>query len=275
MSNPLPATFQLSSSSLQDYADCPRRFQLRFVLMQPWPALITGSPEAAERHVQRGADFHHLARQHSLGLTSEELAPFLTDPILGRWWQAFLLHPPADLPSAVRRTEFGLSTPLLGRRLVARLDLLAVDPGERAVVVDWKTPPRRPTRTLLAQRLQTRVYRYLVVKAGSVFNGGQDVRPDQVEMVYWFAGSADTERFAYDAQQFEADHAYLALLASEIGGRGPEIWPLTRNERLCQFCNYRSLCERGVRAGLLEEFDDDLEAPVLEVEFEQVAEVAF
>ena len=35
----LPPTFQFSQNSLQDYVDCPRRFQLRYLLRQPWPAV--------------------------------------------------------------------------------------------------------------------------------------------------------------------------------------------------------------------------------------------
>jgi hypothetical protein len=35
----LPYSFHFTQSSLQDYLDCPRRFQLRYVLDQPWPAV--------------------------------------------------------------------------------------------------------------------------------------------------------------------------------------------------------------------------------------------
>ncbi len=81
-------------------------------------------------------------------------------------------------------------------------DLLAVEPGERLVVVDWKAVLKRPSRANLARRLQTRVYRYLAVEGGAAFNGGQPPEPEQVEMIYWFAefGGA-VERFPYDADQ--------------------------------------------------------------------------
>ena len=70
---PLPERFQFSQNSLQDYVDCPRRFQLRYVLMQPWPGLITESPFDFEQHWRRGRDFHHLAHQHALGIDSKTL----------------------------------------------------------------------------------------------------------------------------------------------------------------------------------------------------------
>ena len=268
----LPETFQFSQGSLQDYSDCPRRFQLRCVLMQPWPALITEAPAEAELHVQRGADLHHLIHQHVLGL---EIAP-IRDEVLARWWQTYLDHPPPGLPVAVRRAETTIAAPLAGYRLVAKVDLLAIEPGERLVVVDWKAVLKRPSRAVLAGRLQTRVYRYLAVEAGVALNGGRRPRPEQVEMVYWFAefGGA-SEHFPYDAEQHAADCDYLTGLIAAIMAHHDPIWPLTPNERHCRLCNYRSLCERGVTAGFLNDLEDDLEPAEVMIDLEQIAEVAF
>jgi CRISPR/Cas system-associated exonuclease Cas4 (RecB family) len=273
-----PTAYNLpfSQGSLQDYVDCPRRFQLRYLLMQPWPALITDAPGEFEMHLQRGADFHRLAHQHTLGLDAERLAATLHDETLARWWSTFLAHPPARLPETIRRAEVAVTAPLAGQRLVAKFDLLAVEPGQHLVIVDWKTSLKRPSRVTLARRLQTRVYRYLAVEAGAAFNGGQRPEPEQVEMVYWFAefGGA-TERFPYDADQHAADHDYLAGLIAEITIRDEETWPLTPDERQCRFCNYRSLCERGVKAGFLGDLDEDVKMDELEINLEQVAEIEF
>jgi len=272
----LPETFQFSQGSLQDYVDCPRRFQLRYLLMQPWPALITEPALEAERHMQRGADLHHLAHQHALGLDIERLAATIHDEVLARWWHTYLDNPPPDLPKTVRRAEVVAGAPLAGYRLAAKYDLVAVEPDERLVVVDWKAVLKRPSRAALARRLQTRVYRYLAVKAGAAFNSGQPPRPEQVEMIYWFAefGGA-IERFPYDADQHTADGEYLAGLVAEIAAHSEPIWPLTPDERRCRFCNYRSLCERGVTAAFLNELEDYLEPAEVTIDLEQIAEVAF
>lgn len=269
------ADFVFSQNSLQDYVICARRFQLRFVLMQPWPALITESPAKAELHVQRSADLHHLIHERLLGVDLPHLEAMVRDPQVARWWRTYLQHPPADVPQAIRRPEVALSAPLGGHRLVARLDLLAVEPGHRAVIIDWKTPLKQPSRAVLARRLQTRVYRLLVVEAGSNLDPGQPFKPEQVEMVYWFASSGNTERFSYSADQYAADRDYLAGLIQEIAARPKSIWPLTPDERQCRFCNYRSLCERDVKPAFLEEVDDDVEPPPTEIDLEQVAEIAF
>jgi CRISPR/Cas system-associated exonuclease Cas4 (RecB family) len=272
----LPDTFQFSQASLQDYVDCPRRFQLRYLLMQPWPALITEPAAEAEQHLQRGADFHRLAHQHALGLDPRLLAATIHDETLAHWWQTYLALPPTGLPETFRRAEVVVTAPLAGYRLLANFDLLAVEPEKQMVIVDWKTSLKRPSRTTLARRLQTRVYRYLAVEAGAEFNGGQRPQPEQVEMVYWFANDGGaTERFPYDAAQYTADRGYLAGLIAEIAARDEEIWPLTPDVRQCRFCNYRSLCERGVKPGFLGEFEDDLEPDEVEIDLEQVAEIEF
>jgi len=279
--SPLPETFQFSQSSLQDYVDCRRRFQLRYVLMQPWPALIADAPWDLEQSMQRGAALHHLAHQHALGLDAGALAATIHDETLARWWQTFLSHPPAGLPQAIRRPELVVGAPLAGNRLVAKFDLLAADPGERLVVVDWKTVQRRPSRAVLARRLQTRVYRALAVEAGAAFFGNHPPRPEQVEMVYWFAEQAGAaERFAYDADQHAAALESLARLIAEIAQMDGEIWPLTPDVQKCSFCNYRSLCERGVKAGFMEGLDDVVEPSeqIMNVEnlrLEQIAEIEF
>lgn len=273
----MPSPIQFSQASLQDYADCPRRYQLRFVLMQPWPALITGSPKDAERHLQRGADFHRLVHQHNVGLEPSQIAVLVdADPILKRWWRTYLEHPPTDLPSTVLRPEVVLSSPVAGHRLVARLDLLAVEPGSRAVVVDWKTSLRRPARSALAQRLQTRVYRYLLVTAGAILNARCTVRPEQAEMIYWFCEfDGATERLPYDSDQFAADESYFTATVREITSRRESIWPPTPHEDRCRFCSYQSLCERRVKPAFLDDLEDDQEMELPEIDIEQIAEVAF
>jgi hypothetical protein len=287
----LPADFQFSQGSLQDYVDCPRRFQLRYLLRRAWPAVEAEPALEVERHVQQGAAFHRLVHQHVLGIAPEQLSDAVDAEDLRRWWHNYVERGPADLPAS-RHPEIVLSSPLSGHRLVAKYDLVAVDAGRRAVIVDWKTNRRRPRRDWLARRLQTRVYRYLLVRAGAYLNDGTPFQPEQVHMVYWFANfPADPAWFTYDAVQFDADEVYVASLIEEIREeaerRGSGDFPLTSQERHCRFCPYRSLCRReverggfeelGEESGLVDEALSELSWRSFDVslDFEQVAEVEY
>ena len=175
---PLPTDFAFSQGSLQDYVDCPRRFQLRYVERVAWPAIEVEPVIENERHLQQGAAFHHLVHQHALGVPAAQLTTAAGKRDLRRWWRNYLESGPANLPAA-RYPEIVLSAPLGGYRLLAKYDLVAVDPEQRVVIVDWKTSRKRTPRRWLEERLQTKVYPYLVVAAGAHLNGGRAFQPQQ------------------------------------------------------------------------------------------------
>lgn len=174
----LPSDFLFSQSNLQDYVDCPRRFYLRYVRRLAWPALQAEPAREHERHLRQGAEFHRLVHQHILGIPPEELSRGVTDVDLSRWWQNYLDHGPTDLPQSLY-PEAVLSAPMGGHRLVAKYDLIAIAPEQRGVILEWKTYWKPHTRPWLAERLQTRVYRYLLIQAGSHLNGGQPLIPSR------------------------------------------------------------------------------------------------
>jgi len=269
------ADLHLSQHNLQDYADCPRRFQLRYVEQVAWPAVKTEPIAEAERRARLGQRFHRMVQQYFEGIPAERLEAGADDPDLRRWWHNLAAAPPRDLPTTCR-VEISLSTPLNRYRLTARYDLLAADTGGRLVIVDWKTQrPKNPQNLL--KKLQTVVYPYVLVEAGAAFNGGQPVQPAQVTLLYWFADAPDDPlALAYDATRHAADHERLTALIGEIERRDEAVWPLADDARACKFCVYRSLCERGRVAGDLDELDEEPETEeLLDIDLEQVAEIAF
>lgn len=290
----VPEGFVFSQSSLQDYVDCPRRFQLRYVEHCLWPAPETADALEFEQLLQRGQAFHRLLRQFYSGVPIEALEKVaLADPDLARWWQNYRSTAPQDLPHEVCEAEATLSVAIVPSehvgigntvgmaycyRLEARYDLLAGEPGKRWVIVDWKTGQRRNSRAWLQSRLQTRIYPYVLVQAGALFNNGVPIAPQQVEMVYWFAEfPAQPERFFYSEEQFAADAAFLADLVHEIATRTEEVFPKTEQRRLCHYCVYRSLCWTDVEAGLLAEAEEveDIAAALEEIDLESIAPIPF
>ena len=280
----LPAGFTFSQACLQDYSDCPRRFQLRYVLGVRWPAALDGAAanERAEweKKALQGAAFHRLVHQHTIGIPEKTLAQSITDPDLRGWWQAYLDTPPPNLPTEVRRSEVRLSVPLDGYRLVARYDLLAIAPGQRAIIVDWKTSRLRTKRETLETRWQTRVYRYVLVQAGAELNEVSALTPAQIELIYWFTNfPQQIERLPYDDSQYIDDQAALQTAISEISARDQELWSLTDDLKRCRYCTYQTLCERGGQMSEEEAPEQDWEPQEepedWEIDLEQVGEIAF
>jgi len=275
----LPEGFVFSQSSLQDYVDCPRRFQLRYLQHCRWPGPETAGAMEFERKMALGHAFHRLMRQLHAGLPMELLeAVAHGDSCLSRWWSNYLSSPPQGLPDEMRLPETTLSAALDGHRVEARYDLLAGDRGGRWVIVDWKTGQRRSRRKQLGERLQTRIYPWLLVNAGATLNGNAPIASDQVEMLYWFAEfPVQPERFAYSAQKLAEDGVFLEGLICEIRGRSEDVFPLTENERLCRYCVYRSLCREDVQAGPLSEWEieEAAETGLEDVDLESIAPIPF
>jgi hypothetical protein len=272
--------FSFSQASLQDYTDCARRFQLRYLKRLSWPAAQAEPVQENERHIRRGDRFHRLAQQALLGIPLENLAEIASadpDPELASWWDSFTNLLPT-LQTGERRVELQLSAPLGRHRLLAQFDLVQVFPDEKRVVIwDWKTSLARPKRAWLEGRLQTIIYPYIMARAGAWLNGGQPFTPDQIEMVYWFTRYPhDPERFTSTPASFKRAEKALTALVKEIEGLKAEDFEKTPDEKACRFCVYRSLCERGTSAGILtESADADQPSVEIEIDFDQIGEISF
>lgn len=276
----LPPDFQFSQNNLKDYLDCPRRFQLRHLQRLQWPAPQSEPIIEYERRTELGSHFHRLVQQHLLGAPVDTLTPLITDPDLRNWWDCYLNEAPlAELP-AQRRPEYLLGMPFASYRLQAKYDLLAFEPGKRFVIIDWKTTAYRPRRASLLERIQTRLYLFVLVEAGQLLNGGKSLLPDQVEMIYWFPEAPQNpEHITYSAQQHASNRAFLSGLIHEIDQNKTDLFIMTLNEKMCQFCNYRSLCNRGQQAGDWQtsddQDDDTLTGGRLDFDLDQIEEIAF
>ncbi|MDP1716390.1 MAG: PD-(D/E)XK nuclease family protein [Anaerolineales bacterium] len=280
----------LSQSSLQDYHDCPRRFELRYLRRLAYPAIETEPALENEKHQQEGEYFHRLVQQHLIGIPAEQIGKLANTDNLQRWWENYmnasdlrvLTSSPKGKEPGGLHAETTLSAPLGKFRLVAKYDLIAID-NEKIVIYDWKTYRKRPRNEWLAIRWQTRVYRALLVQAGAHLNGGKPIAPEQIEMIYWFADFPnDPARFIYKADQFKRDCDALTKLADEITNASSGSttlttgFPKTDQAAKCNYCPYRSYCNRGIRAGDVLDAELETEAEELfDINFEQIGEIAF
>ena len=263
-----------SQSSLQDYVDCARRFQLRYLERLSYPAVESEPALENEKHQQEGEYFHRLIQQYLIGIPKEQIGKLANTPNLQRWWDNFLQDFQNLEGFGSLYPELTLSAPLGNFRLLAKYDLIAVRDG-KATIYDWKTYRKRPRNEWLSARMQTRVYRALLAKAGAHLNNGQPFEPEQIEMIYWFADFPnDPAKFSYTSAQYQRDWDTFTKLVEEI--TSASSFPLTEDRQKCAYCTYRSYCERGIRAGDGEQAEAEMEAEELfDVNFEQIGEIAF
>jgi len=291
---PIPDTFAFSQSSLQAFEDCQRRFWLAYVEQLPWPAVEAAPVQEHERLMRLGSHFHQLVERSEIGIESKKMLAGLEPPLDG-WYDAYLHHRPADLPDDHVEVERVLSIPFIGAkgrfRLAAKYDLIAADDpaseNNRVSIVDWKTSGRRADPGSLRQRLQSIVYPYVLVEASRHLAWGP-VAPEQVEMIYWFtAAPGQPIVFGYDQAQHDANSVRLhqildAILDGQTEADFPKVPDVEINrKRFCNYCAYRSRCNRGSAAGELDEVADaealfvaDLEIE-LEFSLDDIPELAF
>jgi hypothetical protein len=278
--------FLFSQSNLQDYVECQRRFQLRYILHQAWPAVEAEPYLENERRMDQGARFHKIVRQFLVGISEVQISLAIQgDEVMQLWWNNFLSSFKNGILAAIYKQgnqhieEITLSIPIGDFRLIAKYDALIIHPDGKVIIVDWKTSQNHPKRRWLADRLQTHVYPFVLAGAIPGLLVGKQIDPGQIEMVYWFSNQPDQpERFLYDMQSYVDDARFLSDLISIISQKTEPVFPLTTELKRCLFCTYRSLCNRGLTAGNLQHLEEELESETPEhvsIDFDQIGEIGF
>lgn len=291
----LPTNFTFSQSSLQAHHDCPRRFWLAYVEQLPWPAVEAAPVGEHEQLMRLGERFHRLVERTEIDMEPQAVElQAQEDPQLATWYTAYRRHRPADLP-AQREVERLLRIPLAVEaagqvqpvQIAAKYDLIAAEKDGPVIIVDWKTGKRQPTRATLQQKLQTLVYPFVLVEASAALPWGP-VRPEQVEMRYWFTAAPSSPiTFSYDGAAHDRARQRLqrqiaVILSGESEADFPKVEDTPTNRKyLCSFCVYRSRCNRGAAAGDVDELIDPTDyfsgdvAGSLEFTMDEVEELAF
>ena len=245
--------------------------------------------------VRRGERFHRLVERTEHGMDADQVAVQAQgDEDLERWYAAYRHHRPANLPAPPEIEQLlsvtmaveaaGAVQPV---RLAAKYDLIAAEKDGPVIIIDWKTGKRPPPRFALQEKLQTLVYPFVLVEAAAPLAWGP-VRPEQVEMRYWLtAAPAAPISFRYDGAQHDRARRLLhqqiaTILSGENEADFPKVEDTPANrKRFCNFCVYRSRCNRGVNAGDVGELTDPTDyfsgdvAGSLEFTMDEVEELAF
>jgi len=254
----LPESFNFSQNNLQDYEDCEYRFLLKHIRHLEWPAVESEPQLIQEEKIEIGYRFHRLVQQYFCGITPEVLTDSIEDATLLEWWDHFLALNFLDQP-AVKVSERLISVPFKEHRLVAKYDLLVLNESTHIEIYDWKTSTSQPHRQFLIGRMQSHVYPALLILQQFCASFIAKPTPEDIGMTYWFPAHPDSPvTFTYSSSQYEKDLQILEKVIEEIVIKEEHEFEKTGDVKKCHYCRYRSLCERGIEAGTLQDDSADL-----------------
>jgi CRISPR/Cas system-associated exonuclease Cas4 (RecB family) len=263
----LPETFSFNQQNLEDFQNCRKLFYLRHILNQDWPALESEPVREHEELMRLGEQFHRLVYQQGIGIPAEFLNLSMEDAEMEKWHQEFTKLRIDTLPGE-KFYEKLITVPFGKYRMLAKYDLLIYTPDHHALVFDWKTSQREPQRRWLVDRMQTLVYPLVL----ALKSEPPTLQPQDIEMTYWYPAFPNSSiKFIYSPEQFQSDREKIAGLITEIESLEPDQFVMTNKAKLCEFCRYRSLCERGEKAGdfRTREEDDEISSP-FDFDFEEL-----
>jgi hypothetical protein len=251
----------LSTTSIRDYLDCARRFQLRYLLDQPWPAPENEPLLEYERSRQRGSQFHRLMERYYLGIDARALSDMIVDPIVRDWWQIHQDRKPVEVSASKRiMPEKMFRAKLDNHNLMAFFDLVIIGQDDTITIIDWKTSRRVPDAQEWSNSIQTLVYLYVLGEKISMLHI-QPASLSNIRMLYWFVEHPDIPVWITysDAKHEQAKNKLRSLLDPLFEGIKSDSkgeWPKTSDLKKCHFCVYRSLCDRGIRAETVSDFNE-------------------
>lgn len=250
MNPELPKDFVFTASNLQTFRTCKYKFYLRYIKRVPWPAQITMESIQFEADREAGVRFHHLLHQFFLGFDPTQLrliAENDPDDRMLIWFETFLDSPYAHL-QGVLEPEKTLRCDIDQYHYLAKFDLLQFE-TDRISIYDWKTSKNPPSFNMLKNSLQTKLYPLILSKVSQDYLA--------IQFVYWELNQPD------QAVLIDITNDDLRHFEIEVTSRSDEISALpiygftkTDDFRRCAYCEYRSLCDRGVQAPSLKAIEE-------------------
>jgi CRISPR/Cas system-associated exonuclease Cas4 (RecB family) len=271
--------FKFSSGNLQDFLDCERRFELKYLLSQEWPSPQSEPVLEVESRIRTGREFHFMIHQYLCGIPLPDLQKMELAPDIHYWLERFEIFF-KGFPFVEFHSEYTVVTPFQGDYyLTAVYDLIGMTDQPKLLIMDWKTSPHRPKKEIIAQAVQSFLYPYLAFENRTQIFKGAKIDHGEIEMIYWNAVHPnESVSLSYSLPQYEKNSENLKKIIETIIGKPMGAFAKTENTRKCAYCQYRSLCQRGSKAGSFDQDNGDhidLDSLISEIQFDDSAEIPF
>lgn len=112
-----------SAVKLQHFLDCERRYELKYLLEQSWPAVSSEPVIEIEENIRKGNKFHYLLYQFFSGVPENTLIQSINKKEIADWFKAFLVFHKTMQPKIVF-PEFHLFGQIGAVRISAVYDLI-------------------------------------------------------------------------------------------------------------------------------------------------------
>ncbi len=254
--------FVFTQSKLQDFLDCPRRFYLKYIEEQRWPAPVTEPQERLEEALRYGQLMHQYIEQHLSGVPHsviEQQFSTYHNEQLQKWWQVYLTHYQNTIAHMrAIYPEMLLSTHIDEYTLLAKYDVLMTDGSNNLIAIDWKTG-KLPKPSQLEERMQTIVYLLVLYQASTAL---LNQRPSSITLRYISLESNEIQNFNVTALSVAALEMRILEVIEQIK---VSSFDKVINETPCRYCIYRGLCGRGKASwhedsvAMLSDLDEDID----------------
>ncbi len=256
---PLNKNFRFSAKNLQDYADCPRRFELKYLLKQSWPAEISPPVQEVEEKIDDGRLFHKTVNQYLSGVPGKIIVQSLKNSQLATWFKKFL-----DFFEESRiypfSSELKTITSLENYQLVAVFDLIGITAENTPVIIDWKTSFRPPRKSYYQDRIQTSLYPLVADNSLKNIFRVASLHGFPITLKYWFPKFPEKSIvFVKNQDEIKKDAERITNIIKQIEDTPEGSFVKTDHLKRCDYCEFRSLCRRGISAGNILHQDEDID----------------
>ena len=264
-----------SASMLQDYMDCQRRFELKYIRKQSWPSIPVEPVLEMEALVARGRQFHSLAHQFLAGLPLPAINDAINDPMLKKGFSRFVDFS-YERSWILKLSEIKINANLERHHLIAVYDLIAQTDDGQVTIFDWKTAMHPPRKDFLKLKMQSSIYPFILFEnLQGLFPSADQHQHCALSMTYWYPAYPDfIFSFNYDQETHQENRDSLISFLDAVDSRLQSMqFNKTDNLKQCKYCQYRSLCDRGIEAGTIDGLDGDSIADEIMIDFNALPEI--
>ena len=272
-----PERFIFNAHSIQDFLRCPRRFELKYILNQSWPAPISEPVLEYENRMRLGTDFHHIVHQYLSGIDAEKLKQLSLSQELNYWFvnfQKFFTSHKFNHYSS----EISITLPFQENIIKAVIDFVGVNEEDQLIIAEWKTSEFLPKKEIISNTVQSILYPYMIYECRKNIFPDINIDHEDIEMIYWFPNYPEILiDLKYSQEKHDLNHRYLADIINRIQNTRSDAFNKTENLKICSYCEFRSLCERGIQPGYYDSKNPDmvLDQLIDDIQFEDSLEISF